>query len=45
MIMRVGRARYGMNVVFQYVIALSNWGFISYRRARSRRAAVLAVLA
>jgi hypothetical protein len=37
------RAPYAMKPDFQCVIATSNRGFMSFRRARSRRAAVLAV--
>jgi hypothetical protein len=43
--MRPGRARYDMNLGFQYVLALSNRGFISFQQARSASAAVLVILA
>jgi hypothetical protein len=41
--MKPGRVRYGMKVDFQYALALSNWGFMSFRRARSGQPAVLAM--
>jgi hypothetical protein len=43
--MTPSHAPYAMKPDFQYVIATSNCGFMSYRRAPGSPAAVLAVLA
>jgi hypothetical protein len=43
--MRVGRMPYGMKLAFQCVGTTSKCGFMSFQRARSAWAAVLAVLA
>jgi hypothetical protein len=45
LIVRSGRALYGMNLDFQYARALSNWGFMSFAAGLSGRVAVLAVRA